>query len=219
MEDLQDRRIAHLATALDAKMSTVFDKATAVLHIDGRSTSQKGHAHEKRSVVHGKQLVSLNEKVTKVTERCQTALQDSASTSSASTRKLRKLYCTTQKQWKRTIRIDRTTRVGLAEALRTKGWRTCQADEETGTCIGEADVCVGIIASRRVRDLGPLVVATTDSDLLVYNNISVLRQHPRRKSSYSLYVQDEYLPTLNKNRPKVKRGKKAIKRVQVLTPE
>ncbi|CAO3564860.1 unnamed protein product [Mortierella alpina] len=117
------------------------------------------------------------------------------------------------------MRVDRATRVALAQALRIKGWQTCQSDDETGTCRGEADVCVGITASRRPRELGPLVVATTDSDLLVYNNISVLRQHPRRKSSYSLYVQDEYLPTLNKNRPKLKRGKKAIKRVQVLTPE
>ncbi|CAO3569090.1 unnamed protein product [Mortierella alpina] len=211
-QDLQNRRIARLATALDARMSAVFDKATAILHIDGRSTIQKRHAHEKRSVVHGKQLTSLNEKVTKVSSGWQAK-------TSASRRKLKKLYRSAQKQWRRTIRVDRATRVALAQALRIKGWQTCQSDDETGTCRGEADVCVGITASRRPRELGPLVVATTDSDLLVYNNVSVLRQHPRRKSSYSLYVQDEYLPTLNKNRPKVKRGKKAIKRVQVLTPE
>ncbi|KAG9319037.1 hypothetical protein KVV02_008402, partial [Mortierella alpina] len=71
----------------------------------------------------------------------------------------------------------------------------------------------------RQPELGPLIVATSDSDLLVYKNISVLRQNPRQKSTYSLYIQDEVLLTLNKNRPKLKRGKKAVKRVQVLTPE
>ncbi|KAF9956896.1 hypothetical protein BGZ72_002367 [Mortierella alpina] len=218
VDDLQVKRIDRLATALDNKMAQTFDKGTAILHIDGQATLQKKHAHEERSAVHGEKLICLNEKVTTVTELCHQSLQHSPPTSTTM-RKVRKAYRSAQKQWKKTMRIDLATRVALAEALKRRGWQMCHNDDHTGTCIGEADVCVGIIASSRQRELGPLVVATTDSDLLVYNNVSVLRQHPRQKSSYSLYVQDEVLATLNENRPKLKRGKKTVKRVQVLTAE
>ncbi|KAF9972856.1 hypothetical protein BGZ75_001331, partial [Mortierella antarctica] len=218
VEDMQVKRIDRLANALDAKLAKTFDNGTAVLHIDGHSTIQKKHAHDKRSKVQGDQLTSLSEKVASVMELGQHSCQRSAPTS-ASMRKLRKAYRTALKQWKKTLRIDQATRVALASSLERRGWQTCQANKQTGACVGEADVCVGLVAARRQPELGPLIVATSDSDLLVYKNISVLRQNPRQKSTYSLYIQDEVLLTLNKNRPKLKRGKKAVKRVQVLTPE
>ncbi|KAF9561050.1 hypothetical protein EC968_005866 [Mortierella alpina] len=218
VEDMQLKRIDRLANCLDAKMAKSFDKGTAVLHIDGHPTIQKQHAHDKRSKVQGDQLTSLDGKVAHVVEICQQSCQGSAP-NSASLRKLRKAYYAAQKHWKKTLRIDQATRVALAFSLSQRGWQTCQADKHTWTCLGEADVCVGIVAAERQPELGPLTVATSDSDLLVYRNISVLRQNPRQKSTYSLYVQDEVLLTLNKNRPKLSRGKKAVKRVQVLTPE
>ncbi|KAF9271015.1 hypothetical protein BGZ68_004392, partial [Mortierella alpina] len=105
VEDMQVKRIDRLANALDAKLAKTFDKGTAVLHIDGHSTIQKQHAHDKRSKVQGDQLTSLSGKVASVKEIC----QRSAPTS-ASIRKLRKAYRTAQKQWKKTLRIDQATR-------------------------------------------------------------------------------------------------------------
>ncbi|KAG0240817.1 hypothetical protein BGW41_006675, partial [Actinomortierella wolfii] len=210
VEELQARRIERLAAALDKQLSTTFERSTAILHFDGSATEEKQHAQAHRATTFQQQIDRLKARIIDVEAKCALVIRSpQARLVKSWTTSLRKLFRKAMLAWRKTCRLDEFSRQHLAKKLATRGLRICGRSPETGICRGETDLCVAQMAAQaQINGRDPTVVASGDSDYLAYDNVTLLRQNPKRRSEYREYTQQEVLAVLNKNRPFLTRRKK-----------
>ncbi|KAF9165091.1 hypothetical protein DFQ26_000639, partial [Actinomortierella ambigua] len=201
-DEIQAERLCRLTKSLDKKLSETFDKGSAILHVDGPYTQQKQHAHSDRLVERQAQIDDLQTKIELVKAETQ-AIEGGKRPLSrrGCRRRLQRLYRRAMAAWRRTFRVSPELRAALAASLADRGWTVCQ-------CHGEADVCVARLAADQAGK-GPIHAATSDSDFLMYENVVVVRQDPKRRSQYSLFPAD-LIGDLNRHLPTFKKGKKRV---------
>lgn len=153
----------------------VKNRTTAVLYFDGAPALEKQHTHRQRQELRTKALDNTNKAVDNFVERVN------------NNQRIRKQhFITINKNLATAFRWDPVAKQSLIAYLRERGWDVVECPTEADTKIAE--------------DCHPGdVVISSDSDSLVYRNISVVWR-PISGGRFLVYNIDEVLSTLGLNR-------------------
>ncbi|KAH7048842.1 PIN domain-like protein [Linnemannia elongata] len=153
----------------------VKNRTTAVLYFDGAPALEKQHTHRQRQELRTKALDNANKVVDNFVERVN------------NNQRIRKQhFITINKNLATAFRWDPVAKQSLIAYLRERGWDVVECPTEADTKIAE--------------DCHPGdVVISSDSDSLVYRNISVVWR-PISGGRFLVYNIDEVLSTLSLNR-------------------
>lgn len=168
--------------AMAGLLSSTFDPARCVVHIDGNHTEQKRKAYTERDAKRKKAQESLKANLDTMEERSTKGKWTSKSVISQIEKGLRGIYVLTSQ-----------TKSMVGGGLNST-FQVC-------FCNGEADTCIAIkfknsptttIQGRTYRK----VAVSSDSDFLMYESINrVLRRNPR-SHDFCLYKKDSVVATL-----------------------
>ncbi|KAF9961741.1 hypothetical protein BGZ65_010263, partial [Modicella reniformis] len=163
-------------------LSETFLPARTLLHIDGKSTTQKGKARTERDAARDKVHAALQANLTKMEKRSNLGKWTSQSVVKQIERALPRIYVLTQQ-----------TKQELVRGLKVK-FQVCECIAESDTCVAAA-IKAGstkIVENKQYQR----VAVSSDSDLLIYPGVeNVLRRNPRGQD-YSLYKKSSIVTAL-----------------------
>ncbi|KAF9997128.1 hypothetical protein BGZ80_006214, partial [Entomortierella chlamydospora] len=157
------------------QLKKIANPSNSVLYLDGAPAEEKRVTHQLREEVRAKAIVAADKSTTQLVDRVNNNLR------------IRKQhFISIKKQLRKAFYWAPESRIALAQFLRNEGWEVIE-------CTTEADY-------RIASDCNPGdVVISGDSDMLIYDNVSIIWR-PISRGRFLVYDVVEVLNTLNINR-------------------